>query len=266
MTETGLTLVPLADGGAGRPLLVLGPSLGTAVETLWAECAAALRNRFEIAGWELPGHGRGAPAAGGFTMAGLAKQVIAAVDARYGPREFAYAGDSVGGAVGLALLLDHAPRVTSATLVCTGARIGTGPMWRERAELVRARGTAAVLDASLARWLAPGFAERQPAVARALAADLGRVDPESYALTCEALARFDVRDRLSAIAAPVSVIAGAHDVATPVADGRLIADSVTAARLIVLDSVAHLAPAEAPGRVAEIIAATAHARAGARRG
>ncbi len=37
---------------------------------------------------------------------------------------FAYAGDSVGGCVGLQLLLDHPGRVTSAVLLCTGARIG----------------------------------------------------------------------------------------------------------------------------------------------
>ena len=35
---------------------------------------------------------------------------------------FAYAGDSVGGAVGLQLLLDHPHQVTSAVLLCTWAR------------------------------------------------------------------------------------------------------------------------------------------------
>ena len=45
---------------------------------------------------------------------------------------FGYAGDSVGGAVGLQLLLDHPERVSGAVLLCTGAKIG------ERRRLARA--------------------------------------------------------------------------------------------------------------------------------
>ncbi|MDQ1630916.1 MAG: 3-oxoadipate enol-lactonase / 4-carboxymuconolactone decarboxylase, partial [Frankiaceae bacterium] len=37
-----------------RPLLVLGPSLGTSAEALWGDCAAALEDEFEILAWDLP--------------------------------------------------------------------------------------------------------------------------------------------------------------------------------------------------------------------
>jgi 3-oxoadipate enol-lactonase/4-carboxymuconolactone decarboxylase len=79
-------------------------------------------------------------------------------------------------------------------------------------------------------------------------------DPECYAQTCEALATFDVTDRLPDIAAPVLAIAGADDVPTPPESLQRIASGVKDGRLEVLDRVGHLAPAEASARVAELIA------------
>ena len=48
-------------------------------------------------------------------------------------------GDSVGGAVGLQLVLDHPGRISAAVLLCTGAKIGNAAGWRERAAKVRCR-------------------------------------------------------------------------------------------------------------------------------
>jgi len=247
-----LTAVPLVDA-PGRPLLLLGPSLGTSAESLWRRCADALRGEFHVVGWDLPGHGRSAPAPAAFGLAGLAREVLALADRIRPGGTFRYAGDSVGGAVGLQLLLDAPQRVTAAVLLCTGAKIGESAGWRQRAETVRAEGTQAVLAGSIQRWFASGFADREPAVAGALLDALRAADPESYALVCEALAAFDVRDRLREITAPVLAVAGAEDQPTPPAGLAEIADGVRNGRLVVLDGVAHLAPAERPEQVAALL-------------
>jgi 3-oxoadipate enol-lactonase/4-carboxymuconolactone decarboxylase len=78
-------------------------------------------------------------------------------------------------------------------------------------------------------------------------------DPSSYAWTCEALGAFDVRSRLAEIAAPVLAVAGVADEVTPVAALQEIAAGVVDGRLVVLDDVKHLAPAEAPAVVAGLI-------------
>ncbi len=57
-----------------------------------------------------------------------------------------------------------------------------------------------------------------------------------------------MRDRLAEIGVPVLAVAGAEDVATPTDKLREIADGVKHGRLVELDGVAHLAPAEAPER------------------
>jgi 3-oxoadipate enol-lactonase/4-carboxymuconolactone decarboxylase len=252
MTVPALVGVQLS-GHPGLPLLLCGPSLGTSVTALWSQVAERLGDTFHVVGWELPGHGTAKPATQAFTVAELAQGVIDLVDSVRGGT-FHYAGDSMGGVVGLQLLLDHASRLRSATLICTGAKIGTRQTWSERAELVRSSGTPVMVEPSAAGWFAPGFVERRPDVSAALLHSLQDADRISYAWTCEALGDFDVRSRLSEISTPVLAVAGGADERTPVDSLREIAHGVPRCGLVVLDEVAHLAPAEAPDAVAKLIA------------
>ena len=258
-----ITPVELA-GDPSKPLLVVGPSLGTSVTALWAATAELLADSFHVIGWELPGHGHGTPTTDAFSMADLAAGVLACVDRvltdrgeRHGT--FAYAGDSVGGAVGLQLLLDAPTRVSAAVLTNTGAKIGEPEGWNDRAKTVRAAGTASQIAGSTQRWFAPGFLEREPARGGALLHSLRDADAESYALVCEALAAYDVRGRLAEIAAPVLAIAGVDDAPTPPASLEEIAVGVRNGRLVSLDAVGHLAPAEAPHAVSTLV--TSHVTA-----
>jgi len=229
--------------------LVLGPSLGTSADACWGACAALLRDDLDVHLWELPGHGtdRGA-IPDGLTIADLAARVL---DSVAGP--FLYAGDSVGGQVGLQLLLDAPDRVRGAVLCCTGAKIGDDTVWRDRVAQVRASGTASLVTASAQRWFAPGFLEREPERASALLHTLRDASDDGYVAVCGALAAFDVRDRLAEIATPVVAVAGADDPVCPPGSLREIADGVHHGRLVVLEDTAHQAPAERPHEVATII-------------
>jgi len=245
-------------GGADTaPLLLLGPSLGTSAATLWNSAAAHLSDRWRVVGWDLPGHGRG-EITEGFTIAELAAGVLALAD-EFTTETFHYAGDSVGGCVGLQLLLDAPHRIASATLLCTGAAIGTPDAWRERAATVRSSGTEAMVAAAAQRWFPTGFQEREPVVSTALLETLRATDADSYAQVCEALAGFNVVDRLHEITTPILSVAGSQDVATPPDHLQRIAAGAKDGQLVVLDGVGHLAPAEVPVRVAALIAE--HARA-----
>jgi 3-oxoadipate enol-lactonase/4-carboxymuconolactone decarboxylase len=250
-----ITGVELA-GGPSLPLLVLGPSLGTGAVSLWGAVAARLGSAFHVIGWNLPGHD-GAPVGEPFTIAELAAGVQAYIDgvrrARADDRPYAYAGDSVGGAVGLRLLLDSPGALGSTALLCTGAKIGDADAWHQRAATVRASGTPTQVTGSAQRWFAPGFLERRPGVATALLGVLRDTDAEGYAQTCDALAAFDVRDRLGEITVPVLAVAGAYDVVTPPDTLRRLTSAVRDGRLVVLDDVGHLAPAEDPEAVARLL-------------
>lgn len=260
MTVPTITAVRLT-GAAHRaelPLLVLGPSLGTSAATLWTDCAAGLTDAFDVVAWDLPGHGYNHTVGESFTMAELAQGVLRVLEDILAQRDqlggsFVYAGDSVGGCVGLQLLLDHPRRVDAAVLLCTGAKIGDPAMWAGRIGQVSVSGTPVMVSGSAERWFGPGFLDRSPRTGSALLHALQDADDQGYVQVCEALADFDVRDRLGEIEVPVLAVAGAADVATPTESLREIAEGVKDGRLVELDGVAHLAPAEAPEQVARLI-------------
>ena len=180
---------------AELPLLVLGPSLGTRAGALWTDVRAAPGRRLRR------GRAGTCPATATtasvpdepFTMAELAEGVLRVVDDILEQRgepaaPFAYAGDSVGGAVGLQLLLDHPDRVTAAVLLCTGARIGDaadlGRPGRPGPRLGHA-GPGAALRRALVRPRLPGARAR--ARPRAAARARGR-RRRGYVQVCGALA------------------------------------------------------------------------------
>ncbi|MEU2491585.1 3-oxoadipate enol-lactonase [Streptomyces sp. NPDC007883] len=234
------------DGPDGAPVLVLGPSLGTSLR-VWEPQTAGLARDHRVVRWDLPGHG-GSPAGpgvlrAGATVADLGRHVLRLADA-LGARAFAYAGISLGGAVGTWLAAHHPDRVTRLALLCTSAHFGGPGPWRERARLVRARGTAPVAESAPARWFTPAFTGHD-----ALVTDLRSADPETYAVCCEILAGTDLRPDLARIVAPTLVISGREDKATPPAHGRELADGIREARHVEVPGAAHLAGVERPQSV-----------------
>ena len=83
-----------------------------------------------------------------------------------------------------------------------------------------------MVEPSAQRWFRPGFIEEQPEAAAALLHALQDADRFGYAAVCGALATFDVRHRLGEITAPVVAVAGAYDVAAPVAGMAEVAHGV----------------------------------------
>ncbi|WP_182900770.1 3-oxoadipate enol-lactonase [Microbispora sp. H10830] len=233
------------DGPPDAPVVVLGPSLGTTLD-LWEPQLPALTRTWRVLRYDLPGHG-GSPSASGFTVDDLAAGVLALLD-RHGLDAVAYGGVSLGGAVGTTLALRAPDRVASLALCCTSARFGTAESWRERAALVRAEGTKPLAEATRRRWFTAGFPDAERYLDM-----LSAADPEGYASCCEALAVFDVRDRLGEVRAPALLIAGAEDPATPPSDAEALARGIPDAELLVVPGAAHLATAERPDVVNEAI-------------
>ena len=234
-------------GSPDQPLLVLGPSLGTST-ILWESVAPLLSGRYRLLAWDLPGHGDSPSASVPFAVAELADAVAAAV-----AEPFLYAGVSLVGATGLELMLRHGDRVRAAAIVASGSKLGEPESWRARAATVRAESTSAVIIGSAERWFAPGSMARHPDLSGRLLHVLQNADDESYALCCEALAGYDVRERLAEIGTPVVAVWGRHDAVAPEAKALEIADGVLHGEVAVIDDAAHLPPAEQPERTAEAI-------------
>ncbi|WP_308207779.1 3-oxoadipate enol-lactonase [Actinomadura madurae] len=238
------------DGPPDAPVVVLGPSLGTSTD-LWLPQLPALTREWRVLRYDLPGHGGAPPPDGPVTVESLADGIAALLD-ELGVGRAAYAGVSLGGAVGTALGLRAPERVAGLVLCCTSPRFGDPGPWRERAALVRREGVGPVADTAAGRWFTPSFTGAEPYVEM-----LRATAPEGYAACCDALAAFDATARLGEISAPTLVIAGAQDGPTP-PEGHAarLAAGIPGARLTVIEGAGHLANAERPAEVTAAI--TAH--------
>ncbi|WP_313813843.1 alpha/beta fold hydrolase [Glutamicibacter sp.] len=254
------TLTPsLLHTDTALPTLILGPSLGTASLSLWGPAAPYLKDHFQLIAWDLPGHGESKPSTEAFSMSELAGGVIAMIqalktDGIIDPaQKLYYAGVSVGGATAFQLAHEHPGIFAALAPICTAAKIGTPEGWRERAELVAAAGTPTMVVGSAQRWFAPGFIEKEAVVSTNLLHNLQDADRFSYAHVCGALAGFDLRDELVGMNDSILAINGAHDQVCPPSDAQFVAEHAPNAQAAIIDSVAHLAPAEDPAATASLL-------------
>lgn len=241
------------------PTLIVGPSLGTAALPLWAPAVPFLKDSFQVIAWDLPGHGESKPSTEEFSLAELATAVTQCVQALRADGVIAeeskiyYAGVSVGGATALQLAVDHPGFFNALSSICSAAKIGTPEGWTDRAELVAKAGTPTMVAGSAERWFAPGFLEKEPVISTELLHSLQDADRFAYAHVCGALAGFDVREQLVATNDPIIAINGAQDQVCPPADAQFIAQNAPKGNMAVIDSAAHLAPAEAPEETAALL-------------
>lgn len=237
-----MTLDYRFHGPEGAPVVVLSNSLGTTQE-LWERQLPALTEHFHVLTYDHPGHGSSSLPELPCTVESLAHGLLALLD-ELAVERVSLCGVSLGGMVGMALALAAPGRVERLVLACTSAHLGPPEGWAERARIVRAKGMEAIADSVVGRWFTPALARADPETVARFRTMLTATPPEGYARCCEALGAWDARETVSAIAAPVLVIAGEDDPATPVAHAELIASRVAGSRLVALERAAHLANVE----------------------
>jgi 3-oxoadipate enol-lactonase len=229
-------------GRADGHVLVLSNSLGTTQE-LWDRQLSELAERFNVLTYEHPGHGGSDLPERPCTVEALAHGLLELLDELDLDR-VSFCGVSLGGMVGMALALEAPERVDRLVLSCTSAYLGPPEAWTERARTVRADGMGAIADTVVGRWFTPELSRVEPETVARFRAMLAATPPEGYARCSEAVGAWDAREQLSAIAAPVLVVAGAEDPAIPIAHAELMASRIPGARLRVLEGAAHLANVE----------------------
>jgi 3-oxoadipate enol-lactonase len=210
------------------PVLVLPSSLGTTTE-LWDPNVGYWSDTFHLLRYNQRGR---------ISVEQLGRDLIELLGES---ERVSICGLSLGGATAMWVAANAPERVDRVVLACTSARFGEPGPWLERAAVVREHGLEPIADDIVVRWFTPATPSDVVARFRQILVDTSRDD---YAACCEALARWDFRDRLADIEAPTLVIAAAEDPATPAEHAEVLANGIPNARLVVLHDAAHLANVE----------------------
>ncbi len=230
------------EGPDAQPVLLLSNALGT-TSGLWDRQVAAFSRAFRVVRYDTRGHGRSSAPPGEYTLDQLGRDALGILDA-VGARSAHVCGSSLGGMTAMWLGIHRPARVGRLVLSNTAARIGTTEMWDERIAQVRTRGMTAIADATAARWFTDDFRMCHPDVVAPFTAMVAGCSPDGYAGCAAALRDADLREEVGAITAPVLVVTGASDPATPPSDGAFLCARITGARLVELGT-AHLSNIEA---------------------
>jgi 3-oxoadipate enol-lactonase len=208
--------------------------------------------RFRVIRYDQRGHGRTAAVPGPYTIEALGQDALSLLD-RLRVERASVCGTSLGGMIGLWLAVHAKSRVARLALLCTSSRLGPPEAWLVRAALVRQSGAAAVAQSSVARWFTSEFAARSPELIARMQDMVSRTSTEGYASCCEAIAAWDIRDQLGQIEARTWILAGDDDPATTPAHAYALGAAIPNARVTVLEQAAHLALAERPARVGQLL-------------
>jgi len=222
----------------------LGGSLGTTLD-MWDDLVEPLADRYHVVRFDTRGHGSSPIPPGPYTMGELAADVVALADDLDIDR-FAYVGLSLGGAIGQTLAVEHPDRLTSLVLCCTAPVFGDPATWRERSARVTAEGMAWLVEITKQRWFTPSFIASHPERVKVILDMLASTSPVGYGACCDAIASYDLRQRIGEIKIPTRVIAGAQDPVTTVQVTGLLAERISGADHLVIAEAAHIANVARP--------------------
>jgi 3-oxoadipate enol-lactonase len=229
------------EGRDDRPALMLSNALGTTLQ-MWEPQMQALTQVFRVIRYDRRGHGKSSVPPGPYSMERFGRDVLAVLD-DLNIEKVHWCGLSMGGMVGQWLGANAPDRLDKIVLANTICYYPDPTNWLNRIKAVQDGGTAAVADTVIAGWLTADFRQREPQTAEWLKAMLLATPVEGYLACCEALSTLDQRDLLPRIKNPTLVIAGRHDMSTPISAGEFIRNGIPGANMIILDA-AHISNVE----------------------
>jgi len=228
------------EQGQGEPVvLIMG--LGYTAH-MWHRTRPQLAEHFRTMAFDNRGVGRSDTPAGPYPIPLMASDAAAVLDAAAVESAHVF-GVSMGGMIALEFALQYRTRVRSLILGCTAAGGPTAVraepeatrMLKARAGMTPAQAAEAVLpfiyDSQTPRErIEEDLAIRRPWLPR----------PESYVAQLQGILAWEGYSRLPAIAVPTLVVHGENDRHVPAGNGKLIADRIPDAQLVLIPHASHL--------------------------
>jgi pimeloyl-ACP methyl ester carboxylesterase len=232
--------------GTGEPLLLI-MGLGYTSDA-WHRSRPVLSTKYRTIAFDNRGVGRSDQPPGPYSIALMAADAAAVLDAA-GVDSAHVFGISMGGMIAQEFVLQYPRRVRSLILGCTAA----GGMTAVRSEPAAAQmlmSRGGMTPEQAAQAAVPFI--YYPATSKKLIEEDLEVRrpwfprPESYIAQLQGVIAFESYSRLSEIHAPTLVIHGESDRLIPVGNGKLIAEKIPGAKLVLLAEASHIFTTDQP--------------------
>jgi 3-oxoadipate enol-lactonase len=228
------------EQGHGAPvLLIMGLSYPS---DMWHRTRPVLAAQYQTIALDNRGIGRSDVPPGPYPIALMASDAATVLDAA-GVESAHLFGVSMGGMIAQEFALQYPKRVRSLMLGCTAAGGPTAVRAEpEATEMLRARGNMSpeeaieasvpfIYDSATPRErIDEDLAIRRPWLPR----------PEGYTAQLQGIMAWEAYSRLTAIAAPTLIIHGETDRLVPPDNGKLIAQRIPGAKLVMIPHASHL--------------------------
>jgi 3-oxoadipate enol-lactonase len=234
------------EHGQGEPILLI---MGLGVTShLWYRTRPVLAKWFRTLAFDNRGIGQSDVPPGPYSISLMASDAVAVLDAAKVESAHVF-GVSMGGMIAQELALQNAKRVRSLILGCTSAGGPTAVRAeKEAAQMLMARGNMTTEEALEAP--VPFIYDR--------ATPRERIDediairrrwfprPEAYAAQLQGILAWESYSWISAISVPTLVIHGESDRLIPPGNGKLIAERIPGAQLVMIPHASHLFATDQP--------------------
>jgi len=228
------------EHGKGEPvLLIMG--LGYTLD-MWHRTSPLLSRHYRVILFDNRGVGRSDCPAGPYSIAGMAGDAAAVLDAAGCDRVHAF-GVSMGGMIAQELALNYPKRVKSLILGCTAA--GGPQAVRAEPEVLLALSARALMTPEEGVQAMVPFIYDRSTPRERIDEDLEirmRTFPksETYLAQMAGIMDFEAYSRLDRLSVPTLVIHGENDRLVPPGNGELISNRIPGARLVLLKNASHI--------------------------
>jgi len=228
------------EHGKGEPvLLIMG--LGYTLD-MWHRTAPLLARHYRVILFDNRGVGRSDCPAGPYSIAQMAGDTAAVLDAAECDRVHVF-GVSMGGMIAQEFALAYPERVKSLILGCTAA--GGPEAVRAEPEVLLALGARALMTPEEGVEAMVPFIYDESTPRQRIDEDLEirkRTFPrsESYVAQIAGIMNFEAYSRLHRLSVPTLVIHGQTDRLVPPGNAELIANRIPGARLVLLKNASHI--------------------------
>jgi 3-oxoadipate enol-lactonase len=232
------------DGLASGPVVVLSNSLMSNFN-MWDDTVPALTDKYRVLRYDTRGHGRSGVTPGPYSIALLAEDLIALLDALQVGKAHVV-GLSMGGMTAQYVGANFPERVLSLGLCNTASEMPPRATWAQRIESAQQGGIEALVDGTIQRWFREGFTQRAPEKISRVRKMILATTVEGYIANASAVRDMSQTTMLLKIKAPTLVMTGRQDPACTVEQGTVLHRMIDGSKFVIIEDAAHLSNIEQP--------------------